>query len=373
MRKQIILFFIQAFIITAVCCSGAAHASGPFSDSRARAYVKGIILDETASPVENVLVRMGTYEVMTDDQGLFSYPDITPGKYQLSLNKQGYKNELSELYIQDGENSVELMLFKAPDGTFNSGETRGRVNTSETASEFLLPENAVEQNIRKNAQYSNAVPSLTGMSGLIDLPDARTVKKGENVFGVHYLSMDGVADNADMFTYKWLYGINDNLEASIGLVDTKTGKHVTQQGQENFVAGMKYRIPEEFENFDLAVGGQVSENTDQFFGSFDYFLDQGKMCLILKNNNGDSNLSLNLGMEFDLKDLEKYTRGSSSIIFEAEQYENRFELFNLGLRHRTGKQSSLDLIYMQDRRYDDVQGTKTRRVNSFVVGGSISF
>jgi hypothetical protein len=342
------------------------------SGSNGNCRIEGCFLDESAEPLNEVIINIGKYQANSNEKGRFFIDNLSPGKYEMILKKAGYKTDRSDIYIHEGLNKIELMVFN--DHSIQDPLSRNNTDSAgDPDDKFLLSENSREKQIRKNSHYSDAVASLTGLSGLIDLPDASSLKKGQNIFGVHYVSMDGISDNADLFAYKWLYGATDNFELSITLIDTKTGKHETEQSSEDFAAALKYRISEDFDKFDIALGGQFSENRDHFFGVVDCFIDHGKMSFILKNNNGGRNLSLNIGMEFNLTDLEKYTRGKSSIIFEAEQYEDRFELFNLGLRHRTGRKTNFDLIYMQDRRYDDVNGSKTGRLNSFVIGTSIAF
>lgn len=347
-----VIFLALSFFLTGTLFAQEAGANqGP-------CFVDILVCDEEMNPLAGVNIVCGLETTITDRDGRASFQGIAEGCYEIEMSLQGFRTDQSQVSFAPGNNSLETMLFS--DNGVKAPQVIGRA--AEKARERLAEEHML------------AAPTASGISGLIDIPDTNTLAEGRRVFGFHFLRADGVTTNADIFAYKLLYGVGDGFELSASFMDTELGENGVLGSSEDPVIAVKYRIDESFRGVDIALVGQAGKDRSNLFGVFDFPLQDGKITLALKNTNGGWNSALNLGAEFRLRDVDEFVgRGQTTFIFEAEQADDRFNIFNAGLRHRSGRSQTLDMFVIQDRRLKDDNGNRSRNQRTFGIGGSLEF
>jgi len=86
-----------------------APASGQLPDQRSSGIINGTVVDASGAAVAGAdvkLVRQGqstTLEVMTDDNGQFSFTNVAPGLFQLTITSNGFAPQTSSGMLHSGE------------------------------------------------------------------------------------------------------------------------------------------------------------------------------------------------------------------------------------------------------------------------------
>lgn len=344
------MFLLPVLLFLSLPCIGSG-IPGP-------CFVQIYICDEEMKPLADVNVRCGVVQSVTNTSGETEFSGLSEGFYEFEISRQGFRTDSSQVSFRAGNNRVETMLF-----------SEGGVQAPEVVG---LEAEKIRRTLSEN--HMMAAPTASGVSGLIDIPDANTVEEGTSIFGAHFMRADGVTANADIFAYKILYGVGDGFELSASFIDTKLGDNGLLGSSGDPVVAVKYRVSESFSGVDLAIVGQAGRNRTNIFGVFDFPITDGKITLALKNTDGGWNSAVNIGTELKLPDVDRFIgRGQSTFIFELEQADNRFNLFNAGLRFRSGSRQTLDVFVLQDRRLKDDNGNRSRNQRTFGIGGSLEF
>lgn len=343
--------------------SGTGLSSDSSGPSKDKSFVlRGRILDDEMNPVSGAGIFLGNHETLSGDGGGFTVEGIRPGYHEFIVRAGGFIEEKFEILAGDPMGEIEMMLRRPV------SEPRGEHRVERRT------EVAAALDRKASETFLKAAPTLSGTTGFIDLPDTGVPGAGQKAFGVHFMRMDGVTGNADLFAYKYSQGIGDSMELSLGFVDSKLGRGSSEISGGSGILGMKYRIPESLEKVDFALVGQVSGERSQFFGVADFMIPEGKLSVSLKNCEAGGNAALNLGVELGMPELDRFVGlGKSTFIFETEQADARFNIFNAGLRHRTGRHQVLDVFILQDRRIKDDNGNRSRNQRTYGIGGSLEF
>jgi len=82
--------------------------------SRAEAKVaalSGVVRDATTSTaLEDVLVKLNSLAYTTDASGYYVFENIATGQRQLTAQKEGYKEAVMTIVLQEGANTVDVNL-----------------------------------------------------------------------------------------------------------------------------------------------------------------------------------------------------------------------------------------------------------------------
>jgi len=80
-------------------------AQGPATPSEALTRLDGVVLDQAGSVVSGASVKLFSLEKVretkTDNMGRFEFADLTPGSYDLQLERPGFKTRLESIQITD--------------------------------------------------------------------------------------------------------------------------------------------------------------------------------------------------------------------------------------------------------------------------------
>ena len=89
--------------------TGASPAEHP-SDPRLSGSISGTIVDQTRAAVAGARVRLSSedqslyQEVTSDDDGQFSFANVAPGPFQLTITSMGFTTQASAGVLRPGEN-----------------------------------------------------------------------------------------------------------------------------------------------------------------------------------------------------------------------------------------------------------------------------
>lgn len=79
-----------------------------------KATLKLILVDDTGSPVPKALVKVGNESYATDSTGTLEV-EMNPGKYVITIEKEGYETKKEEVELGDGEKKeLKLLLVREP-------------------------------------------------------------------------------------------------------------------------------------------------------------------------------------------------------------------------------------------------------------------
>ncbi len=73
-----------------------------------KAKLEGTVINENKEPISNVEIQLNhegsdeTFHSMSNEKGVFSSPPLSPGKYILTIEKQGYKSFSGDLDLSPG-------------------------------------------------------------------------------------------------------------------------------------------------------------------------------------------------------------------------------------------------------------------------------
>ncbi len=89
-----------------------ASAGEQLPDQRLSASIGGTVVDQTGAAVAGARVRLRredqspNLEVLSDDDGLFSFANVAPGPFQLTITSEGFATQASSGILRSGESYV---------------------------------------------------------------------------------------------------------------------------------------------------------------------------------------------------------------------------------------------------------------------------
>src|SRR5260370_9779683 len=87
-----------------------AEAQGTRAEQRLSGSISGTIVDPTRAPVAGARIRLSRkdqspdQEVLSDDNGQFSFANVAPGPFQLTITSPGFAGQASVAILPPGEN-----------------------------------------------------------------------------------------------------------------------------------------------------------------------------------------------------------------------------------------------------------------------------
>jgi hypothetical protein len=89
--------------------------------------IRGQVLDTKGYPAKGVTVKakgpQGDYQTETDDQGYYLFEDVPDGKYKITVDEEGYKNQEKEVRVKKG--GSEAAGGSEEEGEEGGGEDEG--------------------------------------------------------------------------------------------------------------------------------------------------------------------------------------------------------------------------------------------------------
>ncbi len=89
--------------------SGLPEAQGTGAEQRLSGSISGTIVDPTRAPVAGARIRLSRkdqspdQEVLSDDDGQFSFANVAPGPFQLTITSAGFEVQVSAAILRPGE------------------------------------------------------------------------------------------------------------------------------------------------------------------------------------------------------------------------------------------------------------------------------
>ncbi len=89
--------------------SGLPEAQGTGAEQRVSGSISGTIVDPTRAPVAGARIRLSRkdqspdQEVLSDDDGQFSFANVAPGPFQLTITSAGFAVQASAAILRPGE------------------------------------------------------------------------------------------------------------------------------------------------------------------------------------------------------------------------------------------------------------------------------
>jgi hypothetical protein len=194
-------FALSLLAVSMIMVAGASRLSG----QSANASISGTVLDSSGAAVPGAAVTLTAQatgkqaKFTTSVDGLFDFPNLQSGAYELQVSAQGFGNYVQAGIIlninQQARLSVELKVgsqiqtvqvsSNVSPLNFDNAEVKGTINPETIASMPLI----VGGNLRSAAAFEVLMPGVTAPSGFAD--DARV--NG----GVHY-GDDAVVDGVSL-------------------------------------------------------------------------------------------------------------------------------------------------------------------------------
>ncbi len=245
-----------------------AHVSGRVTDQ------SGAVVVDTEVEIKNADTNLSA-TAKTNQDGLYTFPSLRPGRYQLSAHRTGFKTVTVTQFTLNAQDHVSrdfvLQVGSAGESVTVSADTQNIDTTDATVSTVV------------DRQFADNLP-LNGRSfqSLIELTPGVLPTGGEgntDTFVVNgqretsnYWTVDGVSAN---------FGIGGNIGNPGGGLGGQTGATSLSGGTNSLVsvdALQEFRIQTSTAAPDsgLTAGGQISivtrSGTDQFHGSIFKYL-----------------------------------------------------------------------------------------------------
>lgn len=323
----------------------------------------------TGAPVSRAWITIGDRTGITDEKGYLRLENISLlNENTIIAGAYGFMTYERIIPLEKGVVKLDVYL-KKPEKNVKTLEPIKRKEVIHRASS--QKKNKIEINNKKLDSESprkdhyllekvTNVPTLTGPTGLFNIPDAKVIPKKNIAIGVSYA--DDIED-ANVFgkstsvkSYKFSYGVMENLEMGLALIDRTRKTTIGNTDSSSTAFNLKYRLPDAPGSVEYALGYQRinTENTtensmDSFYVSMDYDLYTSRF---------DSRLVANIMYtDFSTGGVTRLNIGAESkplswsapcyLIMEAEQdSDNDFSQINLGLRYK--KNPVFDLYYQRN-------------------------
>ncbi len=231
-------------------------ASLAFAQSRETGALTGKVADEEGNALPGVSVTltspnlMGTRVVVTDAGGLFRFPALPPGGYQVRAELSGFGTVIRENIRLTTTSTLDIGLVMRPTALAEEVRVIGQaptvdVKSTETASVTLTSE------ILRNMPYSNFTSDIVNMAPGVNNDTAYGASTGT---GISY-QMDGVGVGDPDSGTAWVF-LDSNIveEAKI----------------------MGVGLPAEYGNFTGVIFNLVTKSGGNKFSGHMEFLFQGK-------------------------------------------------------------------------------------------------
>jgi hypothetical protein len=207
------------FIVLVIC--GLLSGAKSLRAQSGSASVSGRVVDASEAAVPDAAVDItntdtnSTLSTVTNKEGLYSFPDLPPGPYRLTVSKSGFKTVTKVglvLHIQDAvAQNLQLPIGSVTESVTVSAEGV-TINTTDASVSTVIDRNYVENMPLNGRSFQSLIlltPGVVNASTQGSIGGAYTGYTGEfNVNGQrsdsNYYTVDGVS--ADIGTYRYAYG-----------------------------------------------------------------------------------------------------------------------------------------------------------------------
>jgi hypothetical protein len=196
--------------------------------AQASASVAGNVKDTTGAPVAGAAVALTgptSYKTRTDSKGDFSFSDVTPGVYTISISKPGYNTAVqSDIALVAGQTQTLTVSIAAV--SFSSLRTiahvsvngRGAINQTAASLSVITPQTFANQAQLQVTRVLSQIPGLqisfpstsanAAAPGAITIPNIRDATSYEtaSLIDGHYISVGQYGDNVTTFINPYMFG-----------------------------------------------------------------------------------------------------------------------------------------------------------------------
>ena len=174
-------------------CTGAAFGQGATSS------ISGTVVDSAGGAIPGVAVVVKsdagvTFETVTNAEGIFNIPAVTPGAYTVTVSLAGFKTAVTEVRVAPGTPSTVKMMLEV-------GAITETVNVS-SSSELINTQTAVVASTLNSDQLNRMpTPTRNALNAVTFLPGINTLTSNRNstINGLPesmvQITMDGVSNN----------------------------------------------------------------------------------------------------------------------------------------------------------------------------------
>jgi hypothetical protein len=96
---------------------GAFQARTLPDDARLFGHITGRVLDEKGRPLRGALVVAGSATVRTNEQGNFTFQNLKPGSYRITVSMRGYLPEAHMVILASGRSATVTLTLRDGKGT----------------------------------------------------------------------------------------------------------------------------------------------------------------------------------------------------------------------------------------------------------------
>lgn len=77
--------------------------------------IRGRVVDAEGEPVSTAMVQVAGNSILTDQDGQYLVPNVRPGRYTLSVHKEGYGGLTTEVTVRFGQTTqADVSLVPSP-------------------------------------------------------------------------------------------------------------------------------------------------------------------------------------------------------------------------------------------------------------------
>ena len=235
MKKNIYPIIILFILIYLSSCLEKNKVSNPYPSPSYPALtstVEGEVSDaSTSDEIPGVTVSLGVYNATTNNQGEYSFSNIIPGTYTLTVSKSGYTSYSQNVTIVSGDNELnDISIYPAGFG----GEVKGRITNGANGSGIEGVTVSIDETTTttdSNGNYSiKQVPST--------LHDITAVKSGYNDCSAYFTVVGSSSETINFTMYQ--AGTKGNLTGTVknkGAITVIGGAQVSVSGVSGNSAG----------------------------------------------------------------------------------------------------------------------------------------
>lgn len=256
--------------------------------------LRGAVVDDAGAPVFDALVALygGSLgqprTLRTEEDGTFRFLALTPGRYELRVEREGYRTETRkgiEVRLDRTTSLTVTLVLPDVEVAVEVTDARPLIDTQDSSLGASVDRSYVE-NIPVGRSYQDVIRTLPGVSGRVDFETGgpsggNPSVRGEGQYGNNFL-LDGFSTR-DPATHT--FGSNVNFDAIEGITVFTDGAPAEYGGATGMIANVVSRSGTD--EVHGTVGGFLSSSLS--CPEYDWGNDDAKPCgkyLILDTEQG---------------------------------------------------------------------------------------